>query len=213
MRKLLLLMSILLFTSGKEFSDTNPIILFIGDSLTCGYISPKASAPPSDFVTIPKYEKVNLGVGGIKMIWMDSIIGQSIIKYKPCIMVIQIGINDLGNGGLPKEVFSSLKTFCLKYKTMGYKIIVATLPSVTTGYGGIERIEYNTLIRNNYLKFASGIVDLGADNRIGLTNSYSDTTYFNGGIHMSYNGYKVTASLMENSLNSLIMYERRLTDL
>ncbi|GEM_PF-6521731 len=114
-------------------------IYFIGDSLTVGYIKPYQSFTPSNYVIANK-DKVNLGIAGLKMTELDSIIGPKLYKTrKKEIMIIQIGTNDIGSGGLPQIEFNSLETFCKKYKKKGLIILAATLPSVIIQYGGQER--------------------------------------------------------------------------
>ncbi len=212
MKKLLFLFLVILLSA---FENGHKVcrILFIGDSLTSGYNALHEDAAPSHIIPATYlYDKENLGVGGIKMIWLDSIVGKRILNNKnllgETLLVIQIGINDLGTGSEPKNVYQCLKDFCLKYRILGFKILVATLPSSSPLYGGNERIEYNELIRNNYNEFADGIIDLGADKNIGLPDSYKNNIYFCDIVHLTYKGYVIIASLMKNAIDNLILNNR-----
>jgi len=204
-------------TFSNKNRGTAPVIIWAGNSLTVGYSSPGYSYPPSSYVVAPEYngityEKINLGVGGLRASEIDSAIGARLVsEYRnragKNIMIVQIGVNDLGNSVTPGRTYSYLSAFCLKYRAMGYKILVSTLPSSALWYGNPSREPYNEMIRNGYANFADGLIDLGGDFLIGKPTSYSDTTYFTDGVHMTEAGYQEIASQQTIALNYLVTQE------
>jgi hypothetical protein len=204
------------FTNGNK--DTVPVVLFVGNSLTVGW-NGTSSTPPSDFVTVPThngvdYIKVNIGLGGMMAVWLDSAKGSEITDHYSNrggknIMVLWIGINDLFIGRLPGQVLGSLEAFASKYRSMGWKVIVCTLPAATPQSRDIDnrRNIYNALIRRTYANFADGLADIGAEQHLGPLGSYTNTTYFYDGIHLTALGSQMAAVEIQSALNRLILSE------
>lgn len=205
------------FTNSNK--DTVPVVLFVGNSLTTGW-NCTTDTPPSTYVSVPThngvaYSKINIGVGGMKALWLDSARGTTVIdnyhnRAGKNIMVLWIGINDLLTGRTPGQVFSSLEAFSTKYKALGWKIIVCTPPSCQPQTRNIDqrRYTYDSLIRFSYSNFSDGLADLAIEPHIGPLGSYSNTTYFCDQIHLTTLGSQMAANVIQAALVELITNER-----
>jgi isoamyl acetate esterase len=116
-------------------------IVFLGDSITAGGVSPKG------YVTLVKnqlkekhddlgIEVIGAGISGNKVPDLQRRLDKDVLAKKPTIVVIYIGINDVWHGekdptkGTPKDKFEAgLKEIIGKCTDAGARVILCT-PSV-----------------------------------------------------------------------------------
>ncbi len=116
-------------------------IVFLGDSITAGGVSPKG------YVTLIKdqlkekhpdlgIEVIGAGVSGNKVPDLQRRLDKDVLAKKPTVVVIYIGINDVWHGesdpakGTPKDKFEAgLKEIIGKCQEAGARVILCT-PSV-----------------------------------------------------------------------------------
>lgn len=198
-----------LLTYSNGVTDSTSVLYWVGDSMLRGG---NCSQPPtSDSVTLPTINGCaiadsNISVGGREIRTADSLYGSFLANnYHPRainIMVVWLGINDLKTR-TAGAAFASLESFCVKYKALGYRIVVATLPS--SNVGDALRNEYNRLIRLNYTRFADRIADIGAESHIGVDGSYSDTDLFCDGLHLTILGNDYAAAVLQAAIDDLVL--------
>ena len=201
--------------------SVNPLIVFIGDSLTVGYLG---NHPYNYYLTMPTYgtadsaslsfDQINLG--------MTSETLQYIYKFAPStiyplyrynsgmnIAVVWSGTNDIYEGSQPLSLvpttFSYLQRFCSHLKEKGWRVIVMTM--ISRGGTGMDTAKnyYNSLIRTHYLEFADGMADLGANAHLGTDGAYSNRTYFQADdTHLTDAGYSLVGSILNPIVNNLV---------
>ena len=201
------------FANGN--SDTTSLLLWVGDSMLRGG---NCSQPPtSDSVNVPllngcTFEEHNISTGGYEICEADSLYAKALLNYYHPrgvnVMVVWLGINDFIQGRTAGETFACLEGFCVKYKALGYRVIVATLPS-SNGRDAL-RNEYNRLIRLNWTRFADRLADIGAEAHIGVDGSYADNTLFCDGLHLTILGNDYAAAVLQTAVDDLILNQRTL---
>src|SRR5262245_45317773 len=119
---------------GPNPSDSRPVILTFGDSLTAGYGVPRGSGYPEQLQRKLdqrgyKYRVVNMGISG------DTTSGgrarmKAGLDVKPSIVILELGAND-GLRGLPiRQTTSNLEDMITAFRNTGAIVILAgmTLP-------------------------------------------------------------------------------------
>ncbi len=145
MRHLLILATILSIPALSTAADTDPPalkkgekIVFLGDSITAGGVSPKG------YVTLIKtgltekhkdlgIEVIGAGISGNKVPDLQKRLEKDVLAKKPTLVVIYIGINDVWHGendpakGTPKDKFEAgLKEIIGKIKDGGARVVLCT---------------------------------------------------------------------------------------
>jgi lysophospholipase L1-like esterase len=123
------------------------------------------------------------------------------------ILVMGDGINDIiGSGDSPDTVYHNYKTYFSLAKDRGYKTIVLTTTACMKEYGiGLlkgenARQELDRLVRQGWKTDlgCDAMVDVGADNILGVFNPFVNSTYFNSdGQHFTDAGYARKANLIK----------------
>src|SRR5215510_13611374 len=128
-------LTILLMTAQRPVTtDSRPVILAFGDSLSAGYGVPRGAGYPErlqqrlDSLGY-KYRVVNMGISG------DTTSGglsrmRAALEQKPAIVILELGAND-GLRGLPVDrMQANLEEMITAFQKSGAKIVLAgmTLP-------------------------------------------------------------------------------------
>lgn len=188
-------------------SNDLPIILYVGDSHTASRYYQYITEPVYNILT---YDTLGIGINGKMVSEFDSLYGETIGRNfannaGQNIIVLYGGTNDITRSYASQKAYGRIEAFANKYRNLGWKIIVCTLPAIRD-YNA-ERDTVNKLIRNNWTKFADGIADLGGDAVIGYDNADTNTTYFTPeGIHFTTAGYQRIASIVEDALYELCLF-------
>jgi len=119
---------------NPALSESRPVILAFGDSLTAGYgVQPGAAYPARLQLRLDtlgsKYRVVNMGISG------DTTAGgrarmKAALEQKPSIVILELGAND-GLRGLPiPQMQMNLDQMIQDFKKTGAKVVLAgmTLP-------------------------------------------------------------------------------------
>ena len=116
-------------------------IVFFGDSITQGGVSPKGYVTVIKATLAEKHkdlgiEIIGAGISGNKVPNLQSRLEKDVLAKKPTLVVIYIGINDVWHGendptkGTPKDKFEAgLKDIIGKIKDAGARVVLCT-PSV-----------------------------------------------------------------------------------
>lgn len=169
-------------------------VVFFGDSITEMYDLEK------DFPHIkPIY---NCGIGGAtsnELLWM---VDEAVIKYQPKVVVMMIGINDLGNSTMlsPKDIAVNVKNIIdlIRGNCPDTQIILmSTLPCIESlrDYHQVPGIRCNDLVEMIYHQYQEMILDSQTtllwtfqdfvdENKEALVKFYQD------GLHLNEEGYK-----------------------
>jgi len=152
-------------------------IVFLGDSITQGGVSPKG------YVTIIKktlaekhkdleIEVIGAGISGNKVPDLQKRLEKDVLSKKPTLVVIYIGINDVWHGeknpanGTSKEKFESgLKEIIAKIKEGGARVVVCTPSVIGEKKAGANSLdskldEYSEISRKVAMDTKSDLCDL-----------------------------------------------------
>lgn len=169
-------------------------VVFFGDSITEMYDVKKY------FPHIPHI--YNCGIGGAtshELIWM---IDEAVIKYQPKVVVLMIGINDLGNTVMfsPKAIALHVKTIIdLIRGNCPYTqiILMSTLPCVESlrDYHHVPGIRCNDFVEMIYSEYQEMILDekttlLWTFDHFVDENKEAKQEYYQDGLHLNERGYK-----------------------
>ena len=123
-----ILVTFICIFSVKSFSESLPLILFVGDSLTAGYGVPKEKAFPElikNNLAVKHHKKVEILNGGVSGSTSASALSRLkwFLKKKPAIVVLALGANDGTRGVKPKTTYENLKKALLYVKEQNIKVL------------------------------------------------------------------------------------------
>ena len=192
-------------------------IVFVGDSWTYG-VNASGGAGTTGGTCSPgsvirglgsaNWDGTNLGTQGW---WVGNLVADKPVHVDPLyspgrplnIAVVLIGINNLGGGQTPAQVYSQLVAYCQSLQAGGWKVVVCTLPSADY-QGTVEdtsRDTYNSSIRSGWTGFADALADVASDPHLGPDGSYSNTTWYSSDqLHLSDAGYASVATVVLGAL-------------
>ena len=169
-------------------------VVFFGDSITEMYDLEKH---------FPHMKPIyNCGIGGAtsnELLWM---VDEAVIKYHPKVVVMMIGINDLGNTTMlsPKDIAVNVKNIIdlIRGNCPDTQIILmSTLPCIESlrDYHQVPGIRCNDLVEMIYHQYQEMILDSQTtllwtfqdfvdENKEALVKFYQD------GLHLNEEGYK-----------------------
>lgn len=193
-------------------TESDPRILFLGDSLTEGLA---VSQPYPFIIQKPsEFTMYNLGVSSRTTEMIKNDADQMNSNYlgvnkSDDIIVVWAGSADLYQAvGTSNAIttFNNLKEFCLKEKALGSKVVVLTMlprPNNTVVFSKMEYLAYNALIRAHWTEFADALADVQLDPTIGTDESNYNTTYYADTVHLTQAGYQIVAGHVQTALNSI----------
>ena len=123
-------------------------------------------------------------------------------NYSNVTAVVWEGTNSLPTSNSPQEAYDWIRRICLQ-KSANKRVVVMTVlyrnDVANVPKNNALTDQLNQLIRDNYLDFATDIVDLAADSRLA---DPSDLTYFfTDETHLNSVGYQVVANLLGAVVN------------
>lgn len=180
----------------------------IGDSITGG-TSLSSSLPYCNLLSLtnqPTYTFNNWGVAGEPLQSFSASEPNRVAPLclnngnGPSVANILGGVNDFNQGATPAQVYAALAAEVQALHRGGCKVFVSTLLSAT-GQDS-NKNTYNNLIRTGIRAAgADGISDMAADPVLGADGAYSNTTYFNSGLHPTDTGEPHLAAAVQNAVN------------
>jgi hypothetical protein len=119
------------------------------------------------------------------------------------VCVVLAGGSDFRAGITAASVYESLQAYCEQRHAAGFRVLVLTvLPCHRTETFEVTRLAFNAMVRDGWHEFADGLVDLGADARIGDAGDEYDTQfYLTDQLHLTNAGNAVMAGLTAPVLN------------
>ena len=183
-------------------------IVFFGDSIT-------------EMYDLEKYYseielKYNCGIGGATSQELLWIVDEAVIKYNPRVVVLMIGINDLGNTVMlsPKQIAVNVKNIIdlIRGNCPDTKIVLlSTLPcrEELRSYHQVPGIRCNDLVEMIYSQY----LELITDPHTTLINVFKDfvdeqknaiTQYYGDGLHLNDKGYKKLTEIIKPIIKEFI---------
>ena len=118
--------------------------------------------------------------------------------------VVLAGGGDFRDGASAADIYDELRTYCSERRAAGFRVVVLTvLPSSGPVTFEATRLAFDAMLRANWSKFADGLADIAADDRIGDTGDNLDPKfYLSDGLHLTNAGNAVMASVAAPVLNA-----------
>lgn len=189
-----------LFSKEKEVYRGKRRIALVGDSITLAF-------PPE----LLNKKVLNQGISGessLGLVLRPSLISEADVDKA----FVMIGINDLLKGESVQSIINNIEKFVSLVNTLAYKnktkvYIQSILPKALPEDLGSTNLEYKKKILNvqnkdvieinNYLKFnQKGFQFIDVYSHLQNSQGALKKAYTTDGIHLSYEGYKVWASLL-----------------
>lgn len=198
-----------MLTIARQTKEARPGgVVFFGDSLTETYQIDQF------YPELPV--KYNCGIGGAtaqELLWM---VDEGVIKYQPKLVVMMVGINDLGNTVMcsPKEIAFHVKEIVdlICGNLPEAKVLLySTLPCVEAlrDYKHVPGIRCNDLvemiyaqeqemIRDPQVTFVDVFHEFVDENKEALTDFYRD------GLHLNEQGFERLTALLKPKIHELL---------
>ena len=197
-------------------------IVFLGDSITQGGVSPKG------YVTLIKntladkkkdlgIEVIGAGISGNKVPDLQRRLEKDVLAKKPTLVVIYIGINDVWHGendpakGTPKDKFEAgLKEIIGKIKDAGGRVVLCTPTVIGEKKPGTNKLdaqldEYAEVSRKVAKETGVPLCDLRKAFQDYLTKNNADNKEKNvltsDGVHLNEAGNKLVADTILNTID------------
>jgi lysophospholipase L1-like esterase len=148
---------------------------------------------------------INRGFGGSQMSDVSHYVTRVVLPYKPRIIVVQEGGNDIHSGKTPEQFLSDVKGFIetVQSNLPGVPIVFGCITPNVARWNEVEIRKRTNLLVKNYLAAQKNVhyVDcfdafLGSD---GLPNS---ELFVADGLHPSAAGYKLRADILRPFLGA-----------
>ena len=190
-------------------------VIFFGDSIT------QAGVKPGGFISLMQafqtpYELVGAGISGNKVYDLYFRMEDDVLKLKPEIVVIYVGVNDVWHkqtyqtGTDPNRFISFYSEMIKKMQSAGIKVIVCT-PAVIgekTDFSNPQDGDlnsYSQLIRNLAKQYNCTLVDLRKEflayNLVHNPDNKESGILTTDRVHLNPAGNKLVAELMMKGLN------------
>lgn len=196
-------------------------IVFFGDSITAAGVSPKGYVTLIKNALAEKHkdlgiEVIGAGVGGHKVPDLQKRLDRDVLKKKPTLVVIYIGINDVWHGennpknGTSKEKFEEgLKDIIGKIKDGGANVLLCTPSVIGEKVGGANKLdaqldEYSDISRKVAKDMKVPLCDLRQEfaNYLKKNNTANKekSVLTSDGVHLNDAGNRFVADVMLKSL-------------
>ena len=183
-------------------------VVFFGDSLTETYPVERC------FPELPV--KYNCGLGGATAEELLWIVDEGVIKYRPSLVVLMVGINDLGNTAMasPKEIACHVKelidVICGNLPDVRV-LLWSTLPCVEAlrSYHQVPGIRNNDLVRMIFDQER----ELVRDRNVTFVDVFPEfvdeqnearTEYYRDGLHLNDTGFDRLTELLAPEIHKLL---------
>lgn len=180
-------------TGSSQATDSRPVILAFGDSMSAGYGVPEEVSYPSQLQKALdergyKYRVVNMGLagdtsrGGIAR--MSRALGTN-----PVIVILELGSNDRGNGIPPQQTQDYLDQMIVRFQRTRIEVVLAGR-SISGGEDLYEKLaaRYHLTLIPSFLAGVSG---------------HSELTIADG-THPNADGYAIVVKTVLKSIEPLL---------
>ena len=183
------------FSRFAEEDRTNPppagAILLVGDSLFRKWQTVRED--------LPGYQLINRGFGGSMMsdllVYMDKLV----LPYRPRMIVVNEGGNDLQSGRTPEELLADVKTFVRRVREVMPDVPIVfdgLTPSPARWSSRDERLRVNVMLKS-YLATGKNLIYLDLfDAFLGPDGKPDETLFLEDRLHNSAKGHAIRARLM-----------------
>ncbi|MFO1500424.1 MAG: GDSL-type esterase/lipase family protein [Verrucomicrobiota bacterium] len=161
---------------------------------------------------LQEYRIVNRGFGGSKMTDLLRYTDRIVLRYKPRMIVVNEGGNDIHSGRTPGQLLADIQTFISRVRE--------ALPDVPIAFSGLTpsparwseaatRLHFNQMLKG-YLATGTNLVYLDLfDSYLGADGKPRDELFVEDKLHHSAAGYAVRVRIMRPILGAPDFQERQ----
>jgi lysophospholipase L1-like esterase len=148
---------------------------------------------------LPDYTIVNRGIDSLQMSDLLHFTDRLVLPYRPRMIVLHVGGNDVNNGRTPQQVLADFQTFVAKVRASlpGVPIVFSSItPGPARWDQAVPRTQTNRLI-NDYVATQRGLLFIDLWNAM-LTSSGQprEDIWVEDRIHPNHEGYLIRVRLM-----------------
>lgn len=126
---------------------------------------------------------------------------------KTCVLLIELGTNDLGNGTSASDLYNGIAVpYAASAKAAGFYVALTTVLPRTLNWSEAqerERLAYNSLVRRNGAG-VDAVVDWAADPVVGDGVNPSASSFYVDGLHLTMSGQQRLAIVDRAALATLL---------
>ncbi len=198
-------------------SDSAPLVICFGDSLTAGFQAPTPDNPTGLEMPYGAFLQTRLGTAA--RVAVSGVCGEltgemvmrfrrDVLDHRPVVVVILGGTNDLGLNAPPAAIMRNLVKMYELALAADVQPVLVTVPSLRLvgGFVGAEeerwldqhiarRLMLNRLIHNYAASKRLPLVDLFTATSEPETGLLAER-YSNDGLHLTRDGYRLLATLL-----------------
>jgi lysophospholipase L1-like esterase len=170
-------------------------ILFVGDSLFALWKSMQTD--------LPDHTVINRGFGGSRMSDLLYYTDRIVIPYKPRLIIVNEGDNDIHRGRTPEEVLADIKAFVEKVRAAlpNTLIAISSLTPSPARWSEAETAKNANQIIQDYVATQKKVVFINLfDAYLGPDGKPREELFVEDGLHYSSAGYQVRIRAMRGIL-------------
>lgn len=181
--------------ADKKNPPPSNAVLFVGSSTIVMWKSLSR-----DFPEVPV---INRGFGGSEIADSTYFADRIVIPYKPRLIVLRAGGNDIGSGKSPQQVAGDFKNFVEKVrgKLPDVRIAYMTIDPTPARVANVEKEKAANQLIKEYIKSGSNLdfIDTVAA-LLGPDGKPRAELFRNDRLHFNDEGYKILASVVRSHL-------------
>lgn len=170
-------------------------ILFVGDSLFTLWKSIQTD--------LPEYTVINRGFGGSQMSDLLYYTDRIVIPYKPRLIIVNEGGNDIHRGRMPEQVLADVRAFVEKVRAAlpDTRIAISSLTPSPARWSEAEIAKHANRIIRDYVATQRNVVFIDLfDAYLGPDGKPREELFVEDGLHHSAAGYGVRIRAMRGIL-------------
>jgi lysophospholipase L1-like esterase len=183
-------------TSDKTNPPPKDAILFVGSSSIRLWQS-----LAHDF---PEHTVINRGFGGSHLADCASLVNRVVTPYRPKMVLLYAGDNDIAEGKTPEEVFADFKTFVERLYAALPKTRIAYIsikPSITRRQL-LDNVKATNRLIEDYARKKKNLVFIDVFTpMLNSDNEPRKELFTSDGLHLNGAGYELWASIIRPYLN------------
>jgi lysophospholipase L1-like esterase len=151
----------------------------------------------------PEHKVINRGFGGCQIADCTYYSERIVIPYKPLLIVLRAGGNDIQAGKTPEQVRDDFQTFVEKVRAKLPKVRIAymTINATPARWANVEREKKANQLIKAYINKGENLDYIDAfDATMGADGKPREELFIKDRLHFNREGYKILASVTRNHL-------------